>query len=197
MDLGLSGKRFLVTGGTRGIGRAVVEGLLAEGAAVAYCARTPDAVAETQSALTADGTIAIGSAVDVGDAAALTDWVNSSFTALGGIDGVVASVSALAIPESTENWHTSFDVDLMGTEGLTLSFTEDAIDALADIAVAVNSSVENIGARRLHTVLERVLDEISFDASDRDGQTVVVDGNYVRARVGELARNADLSKFIL
>jgi ATP-dependent HslUV protease ATP-binding subunit HslU len=88
-------------------------------------------------------------------------------------------------------------VALMGTEGLTLSFTDDAIDALADIAVAVNSSVENIGARRLHTVLERVLDEISFDASDRDGQTVVVDGNYVRARVGELAKNADLSKFIL
>jgi ATP-dependent HslUV protease ATP-binding subunit HslU len=88
-------------------------------------------------------------------------------------------------------------VALMGTEGLTLSFTDDAIDALADIAVSVNSSVENIGARRLHTVLERVLDEISFDASDRDGQTVVVDGNYVRARVGELAKNADLSKFIL
>jgi ATP-dependent HslUV protease ATP-binding subunit HslU len=88
-------------------------------------------------------------------------------------------------------------VALMGTEGLKLEFTEDAIDALADIAVAVNSSVENIGARRLHTVLERVLDEISFDASDRDGQTVVVDGNYVRARVGELAKNADLSKFIL
>jgi ATP-dependent HslUV protease ATP-binding subunit HslU len=88
-------------------------------------------------------------------------------------------------------------VALMGTEGLTLSFTDDAIDALADIAVSVNSSVENIGARRLHTVLERVLDEISFDASDRDGQAVVVDGNYVRARVGELAKNADLSKFIL
>ena len=88
-------------------------------------------------------------------------------------------------------------VALMGTEGLKLEFTDDAIDALADIAVAVNSSVENIGARRLHTVLERVLDEISFDASDRDGQTVVVDGNYVRARIGELAKNADLSKFIL
>ena len=88
-------------------------------------------------------------------------------------------------------------VALMGTEGLTLEFTEDAIDALADIAVSVNSTVENIGARRLHTVLERVLDEISFDASDRNGQTVVVDGDYVRARIGDLARNADLSKFIL
>ncbi len=88
-------------------------------------------------------------------------------------------------------------VALMATEGLTLEFTDSAIDALADIAVSVNSTVENIGARRLHTVLERVLDEISFDASDRDGQTVVVDGDYVRARVGDLARNADLSKFIL
>jgi ATP-dependent HslUV protease ATP-binding subunit HslU len=85
----------------------------------------------------------------------------------------------------------------MKTEGLTLSFTDDAIDALADIAVSVNSTVENIGARRLHTVLERVLDEISFDASDKDGQTVVVDGNYVRSQIGDLARNTDLSKFIL
>ncbi len=88
-------------------------------------------------------------------------------------------------------------IALMGTEGLTLSFTDDAIDAIADIAVAVNSTVENIGARRLHTVVERVLDDISFDASDRGGNTVVVDGAYVRSRVGDLARNADLSKFIL
>jgi ATP-dependent HslUV protease ATP-binding subunit HslU len=88
-------------------------------------------------------------------------------------------------------------IALMATEGLTLSFTDDAIDAIADIAVAVNSTVENIGARRLHTVVERVLDEISFDASDRGGNTVGVDGAYVRARVGDLARNADLSKFIL
>jgi ATP-dependent HslUV protease ATP-binding subunit HslU len=88
-------------------------------------------------------------------------------------------------------------IALMATEGLTLSFTDDGVDAIADIAVQVNSSVENIGARRLHTVLERVLDEISFDASDRGGSTVVVDGAYVRARVGDLAKNADLSKFIL
>ena len=88
-------------------------------------------------------------------------------------------------------------IALMATEGLTLSFTDDGIEALADIAVDVNSSVENIGARRLHTVLERVLDEISFDASDRGGSAVVVDGAYVRVRVGDLAKNADLSKFIL
>jgi len=88
-------------------------------------------------------------------------------------------------------------VALMATEGLTLSFTEDAIDTLADVAVSVNASVENIGARRLQTVLERVLDEVSFDASDRTGQSVTVDAAYVQQRVGALAKNADLSRFIL
>jgi ATP-dependent HslUV protease ATP-binding subunit HslU len=86
---------------------------------------------------------------------------------------------------------------LMATEGVTLSFTPDAIDAIADTAVEVNSTVENIGARRLQTVLERVLDEISFEASDRSGQTFVIDGAYVATHVGELAKNADLSRFIL
>ncbi|MEW5964506.1 MAG: ATP-dependent protease ATPase subunit HslU [Pseudomonadota bacterium] len=88
-------------------------------------------------------------------------------------------------------------VALMATEGVTLTFSDDAIDAIADTAVAVNGSVENIGARRLQTVIERVLDEISFDASERSGQSVAIDAAYVMARVGELARNTDLSKFIL
>jgi ATP-dependent HslUV protease ATP-binding subunit HslU len=88
-------------------------------------------------------------------------------------------------------------IALMGTEGVTLEFTADAIDAIADIAVAVNSSVENIGARRLQTVMERVLDEISFTATDRGGETLVIDGAYVEKNIGDLARNADLSRFIL
>jgi ATP-dependent HslUV protease ATP-binding subunit HslU len=88
-------------------------------------------------------------------------------------------------------------VALMGTEGVKLVFSDDAIDALADIAVQVNSTVENIGARRLQTVMERVLDEISFDASDKSGETLTVDRAYVEAHIGDLARNTDLSKFIL
>jgi ATP-dependent HslUV protease ATP-binding subunit HslU len=88
-------------------------------------------------------------------------------------------------------------IALMATEGVTLSFSEDAIDAIADVAVSVNSTVENIGARRLQTIMERVLDDISFSATDRSGETVAVDGDYVRSRVADLAKNADLSRFIL
>jgi ATP-dependent HslUV protease ATP-binding subunit HslU len=86
---------------------------------------------------------------------------------------------------------------LLATENIMITFTDDAIDALADAAVAVNGAVENIGARRLQTVLEKVVEEISFTASDRGGETLTVDGDYVRGRVGELAKNADLSRYIL
>jgi ATP-dependent HslUV protease ATP-binding subunit HslU len=88
-------------------------------------------------------------------------------------------------------------VALLKTEGVSLEFTTDAIDAIADIAVQVNSSVENIGARRLQTVMERVLDEISFAAPDRSGEAVKVDATYVQEHIGDLAKNADLSRFIL
>jgi ATP-dependent HslUV protease ATP-binding subunit HslU len=88
-------------------------------------------------------------------------------------------------------------VALIGTEGVKLEFTDDSIDAIADAAVSVNSSVENIGARRLQTVIERVLDDISFSAPDKANETVTIDGNYVRSRVADLASNADLSRFIL
>ncbi len=88
-------------------------------------------------------------------------------------------------------------VALMETEGVTLVFTDDAIDAIARVAVEVNGSVENIGARRLQTVIERVLDDISYTATDKSGETFTVDGEYVRKQVGDLAKNADLSRYIL
>jgi ATP-dependent HslUV protease ATP-binding subunit HslU len=88
-------------------------------------------------------------------------------------------------------------IALMQTEGVTLDISDDAIDALADVAVGVNSTVENIGARRLQTVMERVLDEVSFTAPDRSGETVRIDAAYVQAHVGDLAKNTDLSRFIL
>ena len=88
-------------------------------------------------------------------------------------------------------------VALMATEEVTIEFTPDAIDAIARIAVDVNSTVENIGARRLQTVIERILDEISFTAPDRSGDTVTIDAAYVQSRIGDLAKNADLSRFIL
>jgi len=88
-------------------------------------------------------------------------------------------------------------IALMETEGVTLEFTDDAIDEIAAVAAEVNQNVENIGARRLHTILERVLDEISFTATDRPGETVIIDATYVGDNMGDLAKNADLSKFIL
>jgi ATP-dependent HslUV protease ATP-binding subunit HslU len=88
-------------------------------------------------------------------------------------------------------------IALMQTEGVTLDIADEAIDALADVAVGVNASVENIGARRLQTVMERVLDEISFAAPDRHGETIRIDAAYVQKHVGDLAKNTDLSRFIL
>lgn len=86
---------------------------------------------------------------------------------------------------------------LIATEGMTLTFEDEAIDEIARLAFEVNESVENIGARRLHTVMEKLLEEISFTASDRSGETVVITAEYVRDHVEELAKSTDLSKFIL
>ncbi|MCC6787310.1 MAG: ATP-dependent protease ATPase subunit HslU [Hyphomonadaceae bacterium] len=88
-------------------------------------------------------------------------------------------------------------IALLKTEGVTLEITDDAVEAVASIAADVNSTVENIGARRLQTVMERLLDEISYSAPDRSGETVRIDADYVRGNVGNLAKNADLSRFIL
>ncbi|MAY62623.1 MAG: HslU--HslV peptidase ATPase subunit [Rhizobiales bacterium] len=88
-------------------------------------------------------------------------------------------------------------VALMQTEGVTLDFTEDAIDALAEVAVHLNGTLENIGARRLQTVMERVLDDISYEAPDKSGSTMTIDSDYVRKHVGDLAQDTDLSRYIL
>ncbi|MFN7323923.1 MAG: AAA family ATPase, partial [Sphingomonadales bacterium] len=86
---------------------------------------------------------------------------------------------------------------LLGTEDVTLEFTDDAITALARIAAQVNESVENIGARRLQTVMEKLLEDISFDAEDRKGESIRIDADYVQAQLAGIARDADLSKYVL
>jgi NAD(P)-dependent dehydrogenase (short-subunit alcohol dehydrogenase family) len=114
MDLQLNGTRVLVTGGSRGIGRAIVQAFLDEGATVGFCARSSEEVAATQRALQDRGSVT-GSVVDVGDADALASWVEESAGMFGGLDVVVANVSALAIPDTEENWEASLNVDLMHT----------------------------------------------------------------------------------
>lgn len=144
MDLRLRGKKALVTGGTRGIGRAVVEGLTAEGVSVSFCARNGDAAESLAQQLREEGHEALGTGQDVSDPQGLTSWVQESAAALGGVDIVVANVSALAIPESTENWESSLRTDLMGTVGLVtaaLPYLEES-DAASIVTISSVSGRE-------------------------------------------------------
>ena len=136
MDLGLSGKNALVTGASRGIGRFIVERLVAEGMQVAFCARNPEGVAEAANAL---GDSVIGTAVDVEDPAAVTAWVDDSAVRLGSLDVVVTTTSAKGgIPPSIEGWRRSFEVDVLGTVAVI-----DA--ALPHLRTAGSGSIVQLG----------------------------------------------------
>lgn len=115
MDLGMKGLRAIVTGGTKGIGRAIVEGLVAEGVSVAFCARNADEVTSTAAELAGKGAKVSGRVVDVADGPGLAAWVNDVAQDFGGVDIVVANVSALAISNDETGWQRGFEVDMMGT----------------------------------------------------------------------------------
>ncbi len=142
MDLRLSDANVLVTGGSRGIGRAIVEAFLDEGARVAFCARDAGQVQDVEAALAPRGT-AHGTAVDVADGAALAAWVESSAQRLGGVDAVVANVSALAIPDTEENWEASLTVDLMHTVRLVRA----AMPHLEQSARASVTAISSVSGR--------------------------------------------------
>jgi 3-oxoacyl-[acyl-carrier protein] reductase len=159
MDLGLKGKRALVTGATRGIGRAIVEQLAEEGCNVALCARSAGPVAETVAALEKKGVKAHGDAVDVSDLDWLKRWVDKSAEALGGIDIFVANVSALAQGMDVESWRRGFEIDVMATVfgcEAALPYLEKS-DAGSIIAVGSTAMAEIYGPTRSYAAVKAAL----------------------------------------
>ncbi len=140
MDLGLKGLKAVVTGGTKGIGRAIVETLLQEGVQVAFCARNADDVAAVADQLSKEGATVFGQSVDVGDALALAAFVQAAGEALGGIDIVVANVSALAVGNDEASWKSGFETDMMGTVRL-VNAAMPLLEASSHAAIVTIASV--------------------------------------------------------
>ncbi len=145
MDLGLKGLKAVVTGGTKGIGRAIADTLAAEGAHVAFCARNADEVGAAEAVLRSKGITAFGRVVDVADGAALAAFVDSAAAALGGLDIVVANVSALAIPNDEAGWKAGFDTDMMGTVRLVNA----ALPLLHKSAAAAIVTISSVSGREI------------------------------------------------
>ena len=159
MDLGLKGKKTMVTGGTRGIGRAIAERFATEGADVAICARNADEVAETVSALQDMGVQATGTNVDVGDELALKNWIDQAVSELGGLDVVVANVSALAGDDSAAAWRAAFDIDMMGTihtiDGALPHLEKSETGAI--VAISSVSALQYFGGVRAYNSMKAAL----------------------------------------
>jgi 3-oxoacyl-[acyl-carrier protein] reductase len=145
MDLGLKGLRAIVTGGTKGIGRAIVETLAAEGADVAFCARNAEDVGATATAIGKKGVRAFGEALDIGSGPTLRAWVEKAGEQLGGIDIVIANVSALSVSGDEESWKRGFEVDLMGCVRLV----DAAMPFLEKSKAAAVVSISSVSGREI------------------------------------------------
>ncbi len=155
MDLGLKGKKSLVTGGTRGIGRAIAERLAMEGADVAVCARNAEEVAQTVTALQGMGVQAMGASVDVGDQAALKAWIDAAAGEMGGLDVLVANVSAMG----DADWRGSFEIDVLGsinTAEAALPHLEKS-EAGAIVAISSVSALQFFGGVRPYNTMKAAL----------------------------------------
>ncbi len=144
MDLELKGKRAVVLGGTRGIGRAIADLLAEEGADVAICARNQGQIDDAVGALKATGVSAYGAVVDIADGTALTAWIESAAKSLGGIDILVSNASALSVGNEEENWQSGFNVDVMGAQrSITAArpYLENAAEKKGDASIVIISSV--------------------------------------------------------
>ncbi|MDP6707272.1 MAG: SDR family oxidoreductase [Alphaproteobacteria bacterium] len=177
MDLGLEGLKALVTGGTRGIGRAIVDRLAAEGCAIALCARNGDEVQAAVGALEADGAKATGAAVDVADGPALKAWVDAAAQALGGIDIVVANVSGMGSTLGDEGWRRGFEIDIMGTVHTVEAAMPclEKSEAASIVAISSTAALESFGGvRPYNSVKAAVVNYMSSLSS-------ALAGNGVRA----------------